>query len=129
MNYLHPNDLIVYKTGDNQHRSAGYGIESLLFNNGFTPLSEHFRQHKEEEEEDPEYHNNLAVPLGLYVKPYESRPDEHCDKECHGPIPEEIHNTFIALVELPAIKQTRHKKKERKSSTTKKNNKPKNRIK
>ena len=70
MNYLHPNELIVYKTGDNEHHSAGFGINSFLLKNGFTPLSEHFRQ-RDNDKEDPEYHNNLAVPFGLYLKPYE----------------------------------------------------------
>ena len=112
MNYLHPNDLIVYRTNNNELHSAGFGINSILLKNGLTQSS----------------NEHLAVPFGLYLKPYESQMDEHCNQECHGPITEEIHNTFIALVGVsePVVKQTKHKKKERKSSTKK--NKPKNRL-
>ena len=132
MNYLHPNELIVYKKNNNELHSAGFGINSILLNRGLSPFSSHVKRRERDEElsssdEDDDaqdYHKNLAVPFGLYVKPYESHKDEHCEQVCKGTVPDVIHETFIALVGVPeqVVKQTKNHKNRKPSSTKKRIN-------
>jgi len=123
---MNQNEFIVYKTDNNDHYSAGFDINSILLNRGLTPFSSHFRQQENDEsssDEEEQDYEHLAVPFGLYVKPYESREDECCDQECQGAIPEEVHNTFIALVEVsePVVIKKRNSKKKTPQKLSKKN--------
>jgi hypothetical protein len=136
MSHLSPADMVFYKEADektNEERimSGGFSIESLLLNNGESPMyTVNTPSNLSGGNSVSGIFKNLAVPAGLlYQKNYEKKRKlfEYTEDGAElvggfkdsAVIPEDIHSLLMKMVEVNESGKTSHERKTRKHRISK----------
>ena len=136
MSHLSPADMVFYKeidekTNEERIMSGGFSIESLLLNNGESPMyTANSPSNLSGGNTVSGIFKNLAVPAGLlYKKNYEKKRklfeyNEHGEELAGGfknsiVFPEDINSMLMKMVQVNESGKTSHERKSRKHRVSK----------
>jgi hypothetical protein len=136
MSHLSPADMVFYKeidekTNEERIMSGGFSIESLLLNNGESPMyTANSPSNLSGGNTVSGIFKNLAVPAGLlYQKNYEKKRklfeyNEHGEELVGGfknsiVFPEDINSMLMKMVQVNESGKTSHERKSRKHRVSK----------